>query len=224
MSDKQSEIIEIDNLISIATFPAIKSCLKDYKQKLLSSLNEKTNENVLRPPFVTPKITSNQPTSCVTINDFAWDQGEYNSPTVTIYIDLNDVGTVKDKVDCKFTSSTFELTIIGLNGKNYKLYKDNLDKDIIPEKSNFIVKKDKIVIKLAKVKGEYSYESWTSLTSKKSKEQKEATKKDPMGGIMGMMKDMYDEGDDNMKKIIGEAMMKAQRGEKSDPPSLDGLK
>ena len=28
---------------------------------------------------------------------------------------------------------------------------------------------------------------------------------------MTMMKDLYDEGDDNMKKIIGEAMYKARR-------------
>ena len=29
---------------------------------------------------------------------------------------------------------------------------------------------------------------------------------------MDMMKNMYDEGDDNMKKIIGEAMMKSRDG------------
>ena len=51
---------------------------------------------------------------------------------------------------------------------------------------------DKVILKLAKVKGEYSFEHWTALTSKKSKEQKEAKKKDPMGGIMDMMKDMYE--------------------------------
>ena len=34
---------------------------------------------------------------------------------------------------------------------------------------------------------------------------------------MGMMKDLYDDGDDNMKKIIGEAMYKAQKGEKYEP-------
>ena len=36
---------------------------------------------------------------------------------------------------------------------------------------------------------------------------------------MDMMKDMYNEGDENMKKVIGEAMMKAQRGEKTPPSS-----
>ena len=39
---------------------------------------------------------------------------------------------------------------------------------------------------------------------------------------MGMMKDLYDEGDDKTKKIIGEAMMKAQTGAagKADADSL----
>ena len=34
---------------------------------------------------------------------------------------------------------------------------------------------------------------------------------------------MYDEGDENMKKIIGEAMLKSQSGDRSTPPSLDGI-
>lgn len=38
---------------------------------------------------------------------------------------------------------------------------------------------------------------------------------------MDMMKDMYDDGDDNMKKIIGEAMYKARKGEKYDPKDKD---
>merc|ERR1711916_379050 len=116
-----------------------------------------------------------------------------------------------DNVKCEFKKDEFDLTIHGLNGKNYRLLKDNLDKDIIPGNSKIIVKKDKVVVKLAKVKGEYSYDHWTGLTSKKTKEKKEASSKDPMGGIMDMM------------RVIGEAMMKAQRGEKSDPPDMPGM-
>ena len=33
------------------------------------------------------------------------------------------------------------------------------------------MKKDKIVLKLQKVKGEYSYEHWSSLTAKKKREE-----------------------------------------------------
>lgn len=38
-----------------------------------------------------------------------------------------------------------------------------------------------------------------------------------------MMRDMYEEGDDNMKKIIGEAMLKSQRGEKPEAPSMSDM-
>jgi calcyclin binding protein len=40
---------------------------------------------------------------------------------------------------------------------------------------------------------------------------------------MDMMKNMYEDGDENMKRIIGEAMLKSQRGEKMSPPSMDDI-
>jgi len=155
------------------------------------------------------------------IQSFAWDQGEYNSPTVTIFVSLDDVGSVKDNVRCEFTKSSFDLKVFGLHGQNYRLYKDNLDKDIVPERSSFVVKKNKVIVKLQKVKGEYSYDHWTDLCAKKPRQQSKAN--DPMGGLMDMMKDMYDSGDDNMKKVIAEAMMKAQRGERVEPGGMDSM-
>ena len=225
-----SELEELDTLISIATYPGIKQCLSSYRSKLSASASSPSSTqlpaavpSLAREPVIAPRPPPNSGPAFTPISDFAWDQGEYNSPIVSVYIDLPGVGNVKDSVSCTFEKSSFDLTIVGLNGKNFRLYKDNLDKNIKPEDSKYIVKKDKIVVKLAKVKGEYSFENWTSLTSKKTKEAKEATTKDPMGNIMGMMKDMYDDGDENMKKIIGEAMMKAQRGEKSDPPGTGAM-
>ena len=38
---------------------------------------------------------------------------------------------------------------------------------------------------------------------------------------MDMMKDLYDNGDDNMRKIIGESMMKSRNGEKQDPNDIE---
>lgn len=161
----------------------------------------------------------------IPIEDFAWDQGEYGSNTVSIFVDLTGVGAIKDRVEFSCTKSSFDLKITDLNGKNYRLIKENLDKDIIVSESKIVVKKDKVVIKLRKLKGEYSYENWASLTAKKKRDSaSEADKKaNPMGGIMDMMKDMYDDGDENMKKIIGEAMMKSQRGEKPETPAFDDM-
>jgi len=122
--------------------------------------------------------------SYIPIESYSWDQGEYNTPIVSIFIDLDDVGKVKDQITITFTKSSFDVKIHNLNNKNYRLVKDNLDKDIIPDKSKYIIKNNKIILKLQKVKGEYSYDTWSSLISKKKKSDKEEEKKksDPMGG------------------------------------------
>ena len=46
------------------------------------------------------------------------------------------------------------------NGKNHRLVKDNLDKDIIPSESRVIVKKNSIKISMRKAKGQYG--AWRS--------------------------------------------------------------
>ena len=50
-----------------------------------------------------------------------------------------------------------------------------------------------------------------------------ANKDDPTAGIMDLMKEMYDNGDDNMKKMIGETMYKqrtGQLGNNKDPMGM----
>jgi calcyclin binding protein len=156
------------------------------------------------------------------IDRFAFDAGGYNEPFVTLYIDMPNVGTVRDAVSCQFTKSSFDLIISNLQNKSYRLYKDNLEKEIDPEKSKHIVKANKVIIKLHKIKtsefGGYDY--WTKLSDPKKSNKlgnnninATSKKDDPSSSIMDMMKQMYDEGDDNMKKIIGETMMKQRNGE-----------
>lgn len=68
-----------------------------------------------------------------------------------MYVDLDGVGDVKDGVTCDFKKDGFDLKVHGISGLNYRLVKDNLEKDIIPDQSKFTVKRNKVVIKLAKV-------------------------------------------------------------------------
>eukprot|EP01035_Chromulina_nebulosa_P020780 gene20780-26940_t len=228
-----SEYEEVQKLISIATYPGVKANLEKYLKELPLPITKPIEPEIIKPTInnkidditieSSPKKTKILPTvgAFIPIEGYSWDQGAYNTPILTIYIDLPNVGSVKDKVKVEFGKHSFDLKIFDLDGKNYRLLKDNLEKDIIPDQSKVVVKSNKLLLKLHKVKGEYSYDNWTALTAKKGRdESKEAEKKkDPMGGIMDMMKDMYEDGDENMKKIIGEAMMKSQRGEKPDAPS-----
>jgi hypothetical protein len=42
-------------------------------------------------------------------------QGEYNSPWVYVYVSLDGVGEIKDRVTCDFTPSSFDLKVPGLD-------------------------------------------------------------------------------------------------------------
>ena len=134
-----------------------------------------------RPPAVVPGVKYISPPS------FGWDQkGDWVNVMV---MGLNGVGALdKSEVSCDFTKDSFDLRVHNLNGKNYRVLRDNLDKDIVPEKSKLRIKSNKIYVKLHKVPGEYGPDHWTELTSKKSKKDKleraKAKKDDPMGGIM----------------------------------------
>ena len=64
---------------------------------------------------------------------------------------------------------------------------------------------------------QYGYDSWMDLTSKKARGEAAEQSADPSSGIMDLMKQMYDEGDDTMKKTIGEAMLKSRKGEGDKP-------
>jgi len=150
------------------------------------------------------------------IDRFSFDAGTSSDKFVTLYIPLSGVGSIankKEQITCEFGKDSFDVTVLDLNGKNYRLKRDNLEHDILPSKSKRIVKADKIVVKLHKIKGEYgSFDFWSKLTDQKRKEKKKKSA-DPSGGIMDMMKDMYESGDDNMRKIIGETMSKQRNGE-----------
>jgi calcyclin binding protein len=147
------------------------------------------------------------------VDRFSFDPGKYNAPLVTVYVPLPSVGELdKELISCDFTSGSFDLVVKDLKGKSFRLFKDSLSHSIDPEKSKYSVKADKIIVKLAKIKGDYGFDSWSELSNTKKKP-KSKGKEDPQQGIMDMMKDMYDNGDDQMKKIIGETMLKQRNGE-----------
>lgn len=213
------------------------------KSKKLQESNQEENQqetanvtstaapiSTLSPTSVTEAIPIASSVKYTAIDRFAFDDGGYSGAFVTLYVDIEGVGNIpREKVTCDFTNNSFDLVIKDLDSKCYRLFRDNLEKEINPEKSKIIVKPQKVVVKLAKVKGEYGYDHWSKLTDTKKKTSGGSDKKsDPQASIMEMMKNMYDEGDDNMKKMISETMMKQRRGELGNDmsggmPGMDGI-
>lgn len=148
---------------------------------------------------------------CVIFRCLAWDQ---TSKFVKFYITLNKVQTIPaENVKCIFTPKTLELKVTNLEEKNYVFTINNLVKPIKPEDSTWKVKSDMIVISLAKQEST----DWPCVTEYEKKlkdsqqqQQLETDKMDPSDGLMSLMKNMYDRGDDEMKRTIAKAWTESQ--------------
>ncbi|ETV96403.1 hypothetical protein H310_10555 [Aphanomyces invadans] len=202
---------DIEELKAIVA--AVKSeRLKNELQQLLATKEadlvkaQQAQPRPVMPTAVAPVAPSNDNNEVYTeISTFAWDDEGYGKPKVTVYITsgIDGVGSLPtDHVTCDFSTRGFDLKIKDLHGKNYRLVRHNLDKDIMPKKSKFVAKKNRVTITLVKADDK---NTWMNLTAKSSAPAAKPNSADPTAGIMDMMKNMYDEGDDEMKRTIAKA-------------------
>lgn len=146
------------------------------------------------------------PSQSVTFKKMKWGW-ESGTKFVNVYCTVPGLAkSDKAKVEVDFSNNSFDLRVSGVGGDSFRLVKTNLDKDIDPEGSKVRVKDGKVVVNLRKL-NEYDY--WTDLTS--SRPRTTAGPAAPDGGIMNVLGDMYNSGDDKMKRVIGEAWSKSQQ-------------
>ncbi|KAJ0230335.1 Calcyclin-binding protein [Hirschfeldia incana] len=149
----------------------------------------------------------------VTLGTFSWDQ---DSEKVKVYISLE--GVDEDKVEAEFKQMSLDVKIHDVQGKNYRCAIPKLNEEIVPEKCKVLVKPKRIVITMFKS----SRGNWMDIHYKEDKIKPSLEKeKDPMAGIMDLMKNMYEGGDEEMKKTIAKAWTDARSGKAGD--SLKGL-
>ena len=119
----------------------------------------------------------------------------------------------KENIDCEFTDVGIDFRILSFNGKNYRLKISPMYDLIDSAASKFKVKSNSITIDLVKRKTKH----WSNIKQTKSltKAADEIGKKknededNPSAGLMGMMKELYETGDENMKRTIAESWQKA---------------
>ncbi|XP_069497231.1 calcyclin-binding protein [Ambystoma mexicanum] len=152
----------------------------------------------------------------VKINNYGWDQ---SNAFVKIYVTLSGVHKVPaENVQVHFGERSFELLVKDLNGKSYSLIINNLLKPISVESSLRKVKTDTILV-MCRKKSEQQWECLTQVEKQLKEKNKPSIDKDvdPNEGLMKLMKKMYDEGDDEMKRSLNKAWMetreKQERGQ-----------
>ncbi|XP_051129143.1 uncharacterized protein LOC127250035 [Andrographis paniculata] len=193
-----SEIRNLEKLSSeAASAPSLESSAP------VSSVNKPT------PISSAPKTAPDPTLNYSTLSSFSWDQ---DNDQLKIYISLE--GVDQEKVEADFKPMSFDVKFHDVQGKNYRCAIPKLSKEILPEKCKLIVKPKRVVVTLVKA----SKGNWLDLHFKEDKLKPNLDKeKDPMAGIMDLMKNMYEEGDDEMKKTIAKAWSDARSGKAAEP-------
>jgi len=213
--DLALDLQELRQLGSIAKRPRVVSLISSE----ISHLEKLSKEHVSNPhatstPIQTPissgvKLPSSLAINYVTLGSFSWDQ---DNDKVKIYVSLEGVG--REKIESEFQAMSFDVKFHDVQGKNYRCAIPKLNKEIVPEKCLVVVKPKRVVITLFKV----SKGNWLDIHFKDDKLKPNLDeKRDPMAGIMDLMKNMYDEGDEDMKRTIAKAWTDARSGNAADP-------
>ncbi|KAJ3107515.1 hypothetical protein HDU96_007859 [Phlyctochytrium bullatum] len=161
-----------------------------------------------------------------TITQYAWSE---SSKSVSIYVTLpNSLQKITDSLvpDLKCTKSSVELDLPESEKLVHRFKIQALEGEILPEQCSVKIKNDKAVITLKKVKTG----DWNSLPKKKKDNSLDkGLDKDgePQDAIMNLMKKMYDEGDDEMKRMINKTWAESQQkrggGMGGGIPKLDDM-
>lgn len=230
IKEYEQDILELNTLLKSATRTNVKLFLGTQLDKWRSELVklERSSEQVEKKPAAATTIgeSSALPAPTVTgfvkkIEQFGWDQSE---KFVKIYItSLKNIGQVKESdLENSFLAKSFSVTIKNLNNMNYNMSVPALCNEIEPAQSYVKCKNEMITIFLKKNK---VGETWPDLVFGKQKEKMEMPKMDenadPQAGLMSMMKKMYEEGDDEMKRTIGKAFTESR--EKGGMGGMGGI-
>ncbi|XP_027347566.1 calcyclin-binding protein-like isoform X2 [Abrus precatorius] len=212
--DLALDLEELRRLQGMAKRPRILSLLSSEICNLEKLSSEATSARASQIPAPISTGTSVSPSPALkyaTLASFSWDQ---DNDKVKIYVSLE--GIDESKVESEFKPMSFDVKFHDIQGKNYRCAISKLHKEIVPDKCKVLVKPTRAIITLVKA----SKGNWLDLHFKEDKMKPNLDKeKDPMAGIMDLMKNMYEEGDDEMKKTIAKAWTDARSGKTADPLS-----
>ncbi|KAJ3695354.1 hypothetical protein LUZ60_000731 [Juncus effusus] len=196
------DLEELRRLCTVAKRPRVLSLLSSEIRNLDAQLS-KISASAISSEKAPVTISLNPPAlNYITLGSFSWDQDD---DKIRIYVFLE--GVEQDKVESSFAPTSIEVKFHEVKGKNYKCAIPKLNKEIDPQKCKVLVKPTKVVVTLFKA----SKGNWLDLHFKEDKIKPSLYKDtDPMAGIMNLMKDMYEEGDDDMKRTIANAYMDAR--------------
>ncbi|XP_051854875.1 calcyclin-binding protein [Antechinus flavipes] len=215
LEELRKDLEEVKELLGKATRKRVRDVLTAEKSKLEAEIKHKTKQKGQekgetidneKPAAVVAPISVGY---TVKINNYGWDQSD---KYVKIYITLNGVQQVPpENVQVQFKERSFEVLVKNLNGKNYSMTVNNLLKPISVEGSLRKIKTDTVLV-LCKKKQEQKWDYLTQV-EKECKEKEKSSfdnDTDPSEGLMNVLKKIYEDGDDEMKRTINKAWVESR--------------
>ncbi|KAB0398955.1 hypothetical protein E2I00_015589, partial [Balaenoptera physalus] len=226
----QKDLEEVKVLLEKATRKRVRDALTAEKSKIETEIKNKMQQKSQRkaellenekPAAVVAPITTGY---TVKISNYGWDQSD---KFVKIYITLTGVHQVPaENVQVHFTErlsfiiwdgqvhilKSFDLLVKNLNGKSYSMIVNNLLKPISVEGSSKKIKTDTVLI-LCRKRAENTRWDYLTQVEKECKEKEKPsydTETDPSEGLMNVLKKIYEDGDDDMKRTINKAWVESR--------------
>ncbi|MCQ2817491.1 MAG: hypothetical protein MJ252_09530 [archaeon] len=202
----KQDIAELDSFISQSKRPNIKRQLEQYRtniqfllseeEKKAAAQKENTEKKETKPKIDTPNFLA--------INKYALDTSSNNFVKIYLTDGFEGLKTHDSKnIQSRFSKNAFMVCILNWKQKNYRFACMNLCNEIVPEKSYTKATNSGLIIYLSKVK---STDVWDTLEKKKSllthTDGLKDKSKDPSESLMDMMKDMYNNGDPELKRAM----------------------
>ncbi|XP_075877480.1 calcyclin-binding protein [Nelusetta ayraudi] len=214
----EADLQELGSLAEKAERTRVRELLKQEQKKVEKELSVKRQQKADQARREADPSTVSKPIYTVKITNYAWDQSE---KFVKIYLTLKDVHKIPlENVEISFTEGSFSVLVKDLGGKNHQMAVLNLLYPIDVKDSFKKIKSDMLLLMCKK----QSTKKWECLTKveKKSKDKEKPTVEDnaePGDGLMNMLKKIYSEGDDEMKRTINKVWTESQekkvRGEET---------
>jgi len=166
------------------------------------------------------KSTGQEKTYNENITNYAWDQSDKFMKLYLTVGDLNKVST--EDIQSSFTDRSVTVKV-KLANKICHLQISRLCEDVVAADCYCKKKSDYVLVMLKKSE---SGKTWPYVTEKEKKAKDKDMPKmdkteDPNASITNMLKNMYDSGDDEMKRQIGKAMYESQMKQQGGQGSMD---
>jgi len=225
VNELKGDIDELESVLGTVNRPQVRIIIADAISTLRSKIklmnDTKDAEEGSSIGEQKPAAQAKPTLYTVKISNYGWDESQ---KFVKVYVSLPNIDKLtQGQISCDFTDQSFKCTVANHNGKNHVLEIPKVAGTIIPATSTCRLKSSNIIVSLRKASEGHNWGNLTDAMKKEKAKKDEAmdSKKDmdtsdPSAGIMNLMKKMYDEGDDEMKRTIKKTWYESQQKQNAE--------